>query len=152
MEFTLYNSLLAILIIIIIWTLISVYNECKPLEIQVSQLAADIESAKIKLNRVAAEVSTLLHKYSIHEADIFKAIVSGNSNIQALAVKYPQLGADNIFLNASSSWDSLYSQLQTTVVNYNKKITEYNIAVTNFPNIIFCYILMFKSKNHAKIT
>ena len=69
-----------------------------------------------------------------------------------LGIKYPQLKADNMFLTASGSWDSLYSQLQTSVAQYNQKITEYNIVVTNFPKIIFCMILNFKSKNHAKIT
>jgi len=152
MEFTLFNSLAILFIIIFIGKLISVYNDCKTLEIQVNELAADIESTKIKLNRVAAEISSLLHKYSIHESDIFKAIVSGSSNIRVLGIKYPQLKADSIFLNASSSWDGLYSELQTSVVRYNQKITEYNIAVTNFPNIIFCYMLTFRSKIHAKIT
>ena len=143
--------LLIIPILAFFGMLISVYNECKPLEIQVSELAADIESSKIKLNRVAGEISSLLHKYSIHESDVFKAIISGNSNIKVLGIKYPQLKADSMFLTASSSWESLYSQLQISVGLYNQKITEYNIVVTNFPKIIFCFFLNFKIKIHAKI-
>ena len=152
MDLTFTNFLIVIAIIIFALTLISVYNECKALDIQVSEYAADIDSSKVKLNRVATEISSLLHKYSIYEADVFKAIISGNSNIKMLGIKYPQLKADNMFLSASGSWDSLYSQLQTSVAQYNQKITEYNIVVTNFPKIIFCMILNFKSKNHAKIT
>ena len=68
-------------------TFISVYNECKALVIQISECAADIESSNIKLNRVATEISSLLHKYSIHESDVFNAIVSGNSNIKMLGIK-----------------------------------------------------------------
>jgi LemA protein len=143
---------IAVTLFIFLITFISVYNECKALVIQISECAADIESSNIKLNRVATEISSLLHKYSIHESDVFNAIVSGNSNIKMLGIKYPQLKADNMFLSASTNWESLYNQLQKSVGHYNHKITEYNIVVTNFPKIIFCLILNFKSKNHAKIT
>lgn len=152
MELNFLNVSIAIALFVFLVTFISVYNECKALAIKISECAADIESSNIKLNRVSTEIASLLHKYSIHEADVFNAIVSGNANIRMLGIKYPQLKADNMFLSASTNWENLYNQLQNSVGHYNHKITEYNIVVTNFPKIIFCLILNFKSKNHAKIT
>ena len=130
---------------------VSIYNECKAFQIRIKEKAADLESSKVKLNRVYKEIQTLLSKYSIHESDALKAIISGTTNVNILSIKYPQLKADGLFLNASTNWDSLYTKLQESVTDYNYIITEYNTYVTNFPRNIICFLLGYKEKIHAVI-
>ena len=92
-----------------------------------------------------------MSKYSIHESDIMKAVATGQANIQVLASRYPQLRSDILFQSASNNWSSLYDELQKSIFNYNTIITVYNTYITNFPRLIFCFIIKRKVKNHAKI-
>jgi len=146
-----YEIIGATIIAWLLFILINVYNHCKGLEVKLNELLTNAESVKIKLNNVYSEIYKLLGKYSIHEADIMKAVVSGQANIQMLASRYPQLRADGLFQNASHNWSSLYDELQKSIFNYNTIITEYNTYVTNFPRLLFCLIIKRKTKNHAKI-
>ena len=101
--------------------------------------------------RVYAEISALLTKYAIHETSILKAVAAGQSNMQALASRYPQLKADSLFQSASNNQSILYTELQEGIAKYNQIITSYNIYVTNFPRIVLCLCIGRKHKNHAKI-
>ncbi len=144
----------AITVIILLWfivILINVYNNCKGMEVKLSELITNVESLRIKLNNVYSEIYKLLGKYSIHESEIMGTVASGQTNIQILASRYPQLRADGLFQNASKNFSNLYDELQTAVFDYNSIITNYNTYVMNFPRIIFCMILKRRSKNHAKI-
>lgn len=148
-----YTWLLIAVAIVVAYILIVVRNNCNTYAQNIKRSAARIESAKIKLNRVYAEVKSLLNKYSIHEADILKQIVAGTANIKVLGIKYPQLKADGLFLNASANWDSLYTQLQSAVDDdYNIVILGYNNYVTTFPRNIVCSLLGYKEKINAVIT
>lgn len=139
-------GLLAVVVVIVI------YNNSKNFAIRLDQASAQIFTAQAKLNKVYAEVSNLLKKYSIHEASLVNNVAAGQSNLQVLASKYPQLQADGLYLSACSNCDKLFSELQTNISHYNNIITAYNIYVTFFPRVIVCSQLGFKSKIHAKIT
>ena len=148
-----YTWLFIVIVIVAAYVLIVVRNNCNTYAQKIKSSAARIESAKIKLNRVHAEVKSLLGKYSIHEAEILKQIVAGTVNIKVLGIKYPQLKADGLFLNASASWDSLYTQLQSAVDDdYNVVILRYNNYVTTFPRNIVCSLLGYNEKINAVIT
>ena len=141
--------------LVVVWlliVLISVYNKCMGLEVQITEQVTNVESIKIKLNNAYSEIYKLLEKYSIHESDIMKAVASGQANLQILASRYPQLRADTIFQNASQDYNELFSELQDGVFSYNRRITEYNIYVTNFPRVLFCLVINRRAKNHAKIS
>ena len=146
-----YSAIAFIILLWLIISLINIYNHCKGLEVKLNELLTNAESIKIKLNNVYSEIYKLLGKYSIHEADIMKAVVSGQANIQMLASRYPQLRADGLFQNASQNWSNLYNELQSAIFNYNSVITEYNTYVTHFPRVLFCIVINRKSKKHAKI-
>jgi LemA protein len=143
--------ILFVLVICLVLYAILIYNKNKELEIKLSELFANMESTKNKLNRVYSEVASLLTKYSIHEADILKAVASGQANIQILLSKYPHLKADNLFMNASDRWNNLYNELQGYLLDYNQTITKYNVSVMRFPDTLMCRILKFKQKTHARI-
>jgi len=141
--------------LVVVWLLIvltMVYNTCKGMEVKLNELLTNAESIKIKLNNVYTEIYKLLGKYSIHEADIMKAVAAGQANLQVLASRYPQLRADGIFQNASQNYNTLYSELQRGIFNYNAIITNYNTYVTNFPRVLFCLLISRKPKKHAKIS
>jgi hypothetical protein len=143
-----------IAVFIVLWLiiiLINIYNHCKGIEVELSELITNAESLKIKLNNVYSEIYKLLGKYSIHETGIMGTVATGQANIQVLASRYPQLRADALFQNASQNFSNLYGELQQAIFNYNSKITYYNTYVTNFPRMIFCCILKRKPKNHATI-
>jgi len=146
-----YTAIAAIIVLWLIVILINVYNHCKGMEVKLSELITNVESLRIKLNNVYAEIYKLLGKYSIHETDIMGTVASGQANIQVLASRYPQLRADGLFQNASQNFSNLYNELQAAVFDYNSIITSYNTYVMNFPRVIFCMILKRGSKNHAKI-
>ena len=148
-----YIGLFVAIALFAAYILIVVRNKCNTYAQEIKKSAARIESAKIKLNRVYTEVKSLLSKYSIHEADILKQIVAGTANIKVLGIKYPQLKADGLFLNASANWDSLYTQLQSAVDDdYNIVILDYNNYVTTFPRNLVCLLLGYREKINAVIT
>ena len=128
-----YTWLAIAVALVVAYILIVVRNTCNTYAQDIKRSAARIESAKIKLNRVYAEVKSLLGKYSIHEADILKQIVAGTANIKVLGIKYPQLKADGLFLNASANWDSLYTQLQSAVDD------DYNVVILGYNNYVDLY-------------
>ena len=147
-----YFGIAGLVVAWLLIVLIIVYNTCKGMEVKLNELITNAESIKIKLNNVYAEIYKLLGKYSIHEADIMKAVATGQANIQILASRYPQLRADVLFQNASQNWSNLYNELQTGIFDYNAIITNYNTYVTNFPRVLFCLVINRRPKNHAKIS
>jgi len=145
-------TLAGLLLLLLLIYVISVYNECKRIEISLDELLTNSDSTRIKLNNVYAEIYKLLGKYSVHESDIHKFVASGQASIKFLATQYPQLKADSIFNDASMRWNQLYSELQGYIENYNRQITTYNTYVTNFPRVIICLVMKRTSRKHAKIT
>lgn len=141
------GALLLFLVILVI----VIYNKSKEYMIRIDALLAEIRTAQAKLNRVYAEIAQLMRKYSIHESDLLGAIAKGQSNINFLATKYPQLKADSLYQSASNSCDALFSQLQNHITRYNDMITAYNTYVTQVPRVLICSSLGFKEKKHAQI-
>jgi hypothetical protein len=145
------DSMMLIAVVALLVAVVLVYNQAKAYMIEIEALLAEIRTAQAKLNRVYAEIGQLLAKYSIHEADLLNAVARGQSNIQFLATKYPQLRADALYQSASHNCEALFSELQQHISNYNSKITAFNTYVTQIPRVLIAAPLGFKEKRHAQI-
>ena len=137
--------------IIILVTVIVIYNHCKALSIKLDERKVQIQTGQSKLNTVYREVAQLLNKYQIHETGLMTAIANGQKSMSFLATNYPQLKADSLYQSGSSNFDTLYSQLQEHIAEYNKLISTYNIYVTQIPRVVVCAPLGFSARRHAEI-
>ena len=63
--------------------------------------------------------------------------------VMALVENYPELKADESFLNLQKTLAKLEAQLQAARRLYNMAVTEYNVAIQKFPNVIFARVFGF---------
>lgn len=61
----------------------------------------------------------------------------------ALVENYPELKANESFLNLQKTLAKLEAQLQAARRLYNMAVTEYNVAIQKFPNVIFAKMFGF---------
>ena len=58
---------------------------------------------------------------------------------------YPDLKANQNFLNLQSTWTESEEQIAAARRNYNSAITDYNNAIMMFPGSIFASMLGYKA-------
>lgn len=69
----------------------------------------------------------------------------------ALVESYPELKASESFLNLQKTLSKLETQLQAARRLYNIAVTEYNVAIQKFPNVIIARIFNFSEEELFEI-
>ena len=76
--------------------------------------------------------------------DIDKQLSSGVRNLMVTVENYPDLKANQNFLNLQTTWTESEEQIAAARRNYNAAVTDYNDAIMMFPGSIFAGMLHYQ--------
>lgn len=156
---------IVLILLVILIMIISTYNKLVRLSKKVSQSAGTIDVyLKQRFDLIPNLVETV-KGYAKYEEEVLEKIVklrqeyADNSNdnmnvnatlndkynkLIAIVESYPELKANESFLNLQKQLSKTESQLQAARRIYNSEVTEYNTKVLSFPSNVIAGIFGFK--------
>lgn len=162
--------IILVIIAIIIISVIASYNKIVKLQNKVSNSESGID---IYLNQRFDLIPNLVEcvkGYAKHETELLENIVKQrtdysqdknlknaselNNNLNtiiAVAENYPELKANEQFLNLQNNLIKMESQLQAARRIYNNDVQRYNTSIQTIPNNIVAAIFNFKEKEFFQI-
>lgn len=76
--------------------------------------------------------------------DIDKQLSSGVKNLMVTVENYPDLKANQNFLNLQNTWTESEEQIAAARRTYNSAVTDYNNAIMMFPGNLFAGMLNYQ--------
>ena len=76
--------------------------------------------------------------------DIDRQLSSGVKNLMVTVENYPDLKANQNFLNLQTTWTESEEQIAAARRNYNASVTDYNDAIMMFPGSIFAGMMNYQ--------
>ncbi|MCX2450364.1 LemA family protein [Pedobacter sp. PLR] len=168
--------IIALIIIIVIAVIcISIYNSLIAKKNQTDNAFAAIDVMLKKRFDLLPNLVETVKKYMQYEGDLLTKIVSlrsrasnpGLSNEEKLSIdqelsrevkglmvnveNYPNLKADQSFLNLQNTWTESEEQIAAARRNYNAAITDYNNAIMMFPGSIIAGMMNYTPKTVLSI-
>ena len=159
-------TVIIIIIILLILYIVIRYNYIINLENRVKQSESGIDIYLTQRFDLIPNLVECVKAYSKHEENVFTKITESRSKyletknlkdgeivekqfkeIIAIGENYPELKADEQFLNLEKNLSKIESQLQAARRIYNSCTTKYNICINSFPSNIIAKIFKFKDKD-----
>lgn len=138
---------------LIFWYVIRVYNKVKPLDISVGESESNIKVVLEKRLSILDKLNDIANSYTTYERDLIERLsqdMKANTNsmftINRLYDAYPDLKLNDTFLMQVERLYDVESERQQIIAYYNKMVKRYNESVTAFPEIIVCSSISFKEK------
>lgn len=163
-------QIIVIILILILLAIIFKYNRIKTLSNKVKQSKSSIDVYLTQRFDLIPNLVNCVKGYSKYENDLFENItelrskynqsknLNDGSNLNKkfndiflLQEKYPELKANNNFLDLQKSVSKMESQLQAARRLYNSDVTMYNNSITTFPGNIFASVFCFKEEELFEI-
>lgn len=165
---------LAIVVIIIGWIMIS-YNGFIKMKNMVEEAFSTMDVYLKQRYDLIPNLVETVKGYAKHESDTFEKIVEARSSAMnaetvdeavveqnklnqtlkslfALAENYPDLKANESFLNLQSQLQKIETDIAQSRKYYNAIVRQYNTGVELFPKSIVAQIFNFKRKNMFEVT
>lgn len=164
-----YKYIIIIIILLLVIYIFSLYNGIIKLNNKVKEAFATMDVYLKKRWDLIPSLVETVKGYAKHEKDTFKEVVelrnkkydsmsdeeklSSNeivtkklSNIIALSEDYPELKANENFLDLSKKLTEVEDEIAESRKYYNACIRMFNNKIEVFPNNIFAKLLNYKSK------
>jgi len=161
--------ILGIIVLLIIW-IVAIYNRLVTLNVRTDESWSDID---VQLKRRYDLIPNLLETvkgYATHEKGVFEDVTKARSealnaqgakdkakaenqlegalkSIFAVAEAYPDLKANQNFLELQNQLTDTEDKIQAARRFYNSNVREFNIATSVFPDNIFANMLKFKKRD-----
>ena len=161
--------IVGIIVLLIIWV-IAVYNRLVTLNVRTDESWSDID---IQLKRRYDLIPNLIETvkgYATHEKTVFEDVTKARAealsaqgakdkakaenqlegalkSIFAVAEAYPELKANQNFLELQNELTDTEDKIQAARRFYNSNVREFNIAIMVFPDNIFANMLNFKKRD-----
>lgn len=158
-------KIIIILVILMVLAIIFKYNRIKTLSNKVKQSKSSIDVYLTQRFDLIPNLVDCVKGYSRYEKELVESITKLRSeynnskdlktgsklnkkfnDIMLLEEKYPDLKANNNFLDLQKNISKMESQLQAVRRLYNSDVTMYNNSITTFPGNIFASIFNFKEE------
>lgn len=105
------------------------------------------------LNEITSKRAKTIHINNIKEKSVAEADLSGMlKNLFAVVENYPDLKANENFLDLQNQLVEIEDQIQYARRYYNGTVRRYNIRVESFPANLIAGIFNFKQKDYFEIT
>ncbi len=159
------TTILIIIAILILYIIIQ-YNYIINLENRIKQSKSGIDVYLTQRFDLIPNLVECVKTYSKHEENVFTKITESRSKyfetknlkdgevvnkefkeIIAIGENYPELKADEHFLNLEKSLSKIESQLQAARRIYNSCVTKYNICINSFPANIIAKLFKFSDED-----
>jgi LemA protein len=166
--------ILSIIILVVLW-LLAVYNSLVRSKIRTNEAWSDID---VQLKRRYNLIPNLLETvkgYATHEKDVFEKVTNARSaainahgvkeqgqaenmlagalkSLFAVAEAYPDLKANQNFLELQRELTDTEDKIQAARRFYNSVVRDFNTAVQIFPNSIIAGMFNFKSREFFELS
>lgn len=104
------------------------------------------------INARAKATSITIDPTNMTEADMAKFQASQGelggalSKLMAVVESYPNLKADQQYINFQREYVAIENSIRAETVNYNESVQDYNISIKTFPNNFLANFTNFKEK------
>ncbi|WP_136669261.1 LemA family protein [Flavobacterium sp. H122] len=168
-------AIIAVLAIVIVSAIVSIYNRLVMLKFNVDKAFANID---VILKQRADEIpnlikvvkesmsyeQTLLEKLTKLRTDFLNAanadakinltneITNVFKNVFAVSENYPDLKVNSSFLSLQSRVSQIEDAISDRREFFNESINMYNIGINEFPNVILAKIFLYREKPLLLIT
>ncbi|HEU5051625.1 MAG TPA: LemA family protein [Hanamia sp.] len=167
--------ILAIIVLLIIWV-ITMYNSLIKLKIKVDNSWSDIRVFLKKRYDLIPNLVNTVKGYAAHEKETFekvtelrnaavsipptdvKGAVEANQalggalrSLFAVAENYPELKANQNFLELQNALKSIEGDLGNARRYYNATVRDYNTAIQQFPAVIIANMSGFKAREFYEL-
>jgi LemA protein len=167
--------ILAIVVLLIIW-IIGMYNGLIKLKIKVDNSWSDIRVFLKKRYDLIPNLVNTVKGYAAHESQTFEKVTQARNaavsvpagNVQAaaqanqvlggalrgllaIAENYPELKANQNFLELQSALQSIEGDLGNARRYYNATVRDYNTAIQQFPGVIVANMSGFKPREFYEL-
>lgn len=159
---------IAILAVLLISVGLAIYNKLVTKKNQVINTFSGIDVVLKKRFDLLPNLVEIVKNYMQYEADLLKQIVElrsrttgtpltqeekinldqqlGNTvkGLMVTVENYPDLKANQNFLNLQQTWATTEEQIATARITYNAAVTDYNNAIMSFPDNIIAGMYRFQ--------
>ena len=167
--------ILAIFVILIIW-IVSMYNGLVKLKIKVDNSWSDIRVFLKKRYDLIPNLVNTVKGYAAHESQTFEKVTAARNaavavpagdvkaaaeanqalggalhGLLAIAENYPDLKANQIFLELQNALQSIEGDLGNARRYYNATVRDYNTAIQQFPGVIVANMSGFKAREFYEL-
>ena len=166
---------LAIIVLLIIW-IISMYNGLVKLKIKVDNSWSDIRVYLKKRFDLIPNLVNTVKGYAAHESQTFEKVTQARNaaiavspgdvqgaaqanqalggalrGLLAIAENYPDLKANQNFLELQSALQSIEGDLANARRYYNATVRDYNTAIQQFPGVLVANMTGFKAREFYEL-
>ena len=167
--------ILAIIVLLIIW-IISMYNGFVKLKIKVDNSWSDIRVYLKKRFDLIPNLVNTVKGYAAHESQTFEKVTAARNaavavppgdvqgaaqanqalggalrGLLAIAENYPDLKANQNFLELQAALQSIEGDLGNARRYYNATVRDYNTAIQQFPGVIVANVSGFKGRDFFEL-
>ena len=167
--------ILAIIVLLIIW-IIGMYNSLVRLKIKVDNSWSDIRVYLKKRFDLIPNLVNTVKGYAAHESQTFEKVTQARNaavavppgdvkgaaeanqalggalrGLLAIAENYPDLKANQNFLELQSALQSIESDLGNARRYYNATVRDYNTAIQQFPGVIVANMAGFNAREFYEL-
>jgi LemA protein len=167
--------ILGIIVLLIIW-IISMYNGLVKLKIKVDNSWSDIRVYLKKRYDLIPNLVNTVKGYAAHESETFEKVTQARNaavavppgdvqaaaqanqvlggalrGLLAIAENYPDLKANQNFLELQSALQSIEGDLANARRYYNATVRDYNTAIQQFPGVIVANMTGFKAREFYEL-
>ena len=167
--------ILAIIVLLIIW-IIGMYNGLVKLKIKVDNSWSDIRVFLKKRYDLIPNLVNTVKGYAAHESQTFEKVTQARNaavsvpagdvqasaqanqalggalrGLLAIAENYPDLKANQNFLELQSALQSIEGDLGNARRYYNATVRDYNTAIQQFPGVIVANMSGFKPREFYEL-
>lgn len=162
-----WTILLGVLVVLIVFV-ISLYNGLVKLKLTVDEAASDIETFLKQRYDMIPNLVEIVKGYAKHEKEIFENVAElrskamgagsldekmaleselskGIAKIFAIAEAYPELKANENFMQLQANLKELEDNIQKSRRFYNGTVRDFNTKIAVFPNNLIAGMLGFKN-------
>ena len=167
--------ILGIVVLLIIW-IISMYNGLVKLKIKVDNSWSDIRVFLKKRFDLIPNLVNTVKGYAAHESETFEKVTAARNaavavapgdvqgaaqanqvlggalrGLLAIAENYPDLKANQNFLELQTALQSIENDLGNARRYYNATVRDYNTAIQQFPGVIVANLTGFKPREFYEL-
>jgi LemA protein len=167
--------ILGIIVLLIIWV-IGMYNGLVRLKIKVDNSWSDIRVYLKKRYDLIPNLVNTVKGYAAHESETFEKVTQARNaavavppgdvqaaaqanqvlggalrGLLAIVENYPDLKANQNFLELQSALQSIEGDLANARRYYNATVRDYNTAIQQFPGVIIANMMGFKAREFYEL-
>lgn len=161
---------IGIIFLIILGNYIGTFNVLKKYKLKISEALSGIDVALSKRYNVITNLVEVVKGYTKHEKEVLLSVIKFRNNmslnelkninssldetmnkISVIIEKYPDIKANENFLNLQKAIIDSEEHLSASRRAYNANVSLYNEKVITFPSLIVAKIHGFKEEEYFKV-